>query len=143
MLLPTVESLRIGGEDREGLAAQWRHRPEGALVKAGDSIGSMPVGQHGKRGVGKAQLEVPVATRQVAGHSQLFAIETIDDEGSRREVVEELEPPAQHELERRLAGLRGEIELPIPAASAVKDTGMDVPTGTMTLSERPRVLPKP
>ncbi len=32
-------------------------------------------------------------------------------------------PPAEAELERRLAGLRGEIELPIPAASAVKIGG--------------------
>ena len=45
---------------------------------------------------------------------------TGDPEG---EVVEELEPPAQDELERRLARLRGEIELPIPAASAVKIGG--------------------
>jgi tRNA pseudouridine55 synthase len=33
------------------------------------------------------------------------------------------EPPAADELERRLEGLRGEIELPIPAASAVKIGG--------------------
>ncbi len=39
------------------------------------------------------------------------------------EVVEQVEPPAGEELERRLAGLRGEIELPIPAASAVKIGG--------------------
>jgi tRNA pseudouridine55 synthase len=45
---------------------------------------------------------------------------TGDPEG---EVVEELDPPAPGELERRLAGLRGEIELPIPAASAVKIGG--------------------
>jgi tRNA pseudouridine55 synthase len=45
---------------------------------------------------------------------------TGDPEG---EVVERLEPPAPDELERRLAGLRGEIELPIPAASAVKIGG--------------------
>jgi tRNA pseudouridine55 synthase len=32
-------------------------------------------------------------------------------------------PPGSDELERRLAGLRGEIELPIPAASAVKIGG--------------------
>ena len=89
MLLRTVESLRVGGEDREGLAAQRGHSPEGALVEAGDSIGPMSVGQYGKRGVGEAQLEVAVAARQVAGHSQLLAIEAIDDEGSRREVVEE------------------------------------------------------
>jgi tRNA pseudouridine55 synthase len=45
---------------------------------------------------------------------------TGDPEG---EVVEELEPPRRAELERRLAGLRGEVELPIPAASAVKIGG--------------------
>ena len=45
---------------------------------------------------------------------------TGDPEG---EVLETLEPPAEVELERRLAGLRGEIELPIPAASAVKIGG--------------------
>ena len=49
----------------------------------------MPVGQHCKRGVGKAQLEVAVSTRQVAGRSQLLAIEAVDDEGARSEVVEE------------------------------------------------------
>jgi tRNA pseudouridine55 synthase len=45
---------------------------------------------------------------------------TGDPEG---EPVEALEPPAPDELERRLAGLRGEVELPIPAASAVKIGG--------------------
>jgi tRNA pseudouridine55 synthase len=45
---------------------------------------------------------------------------TGDPEG---EVVERLEPPSREELERRLAGLRGEIELPIPTASAVKIGG--------------------
>jgi tRNA pseudouridine55 synthase len=45
---------------------------------------------------------------------------TGDPEG---EVVAELVPPEAAELERRLAGLRGEIELPIPAASAVKIGG--------------------
>jgi tRNA pseudouridine55 synthase len=39
------------------------------------------------------------------------------------EVVERLEPPSQDEVERRLEGLRGDIELPIPAASAVKIGG--------------------
>jgi tRNA pseudouridine55 synthase len=45
---------------------------------------------------------------------------TGDREG---EVVERLDPPDEHELERRLADLRGEIELPIPTASAVKIGG--------------------
>jgi tRNA pseudouridine55 synthase len=45
---------------------------------------------------------------------------TGDPEGP---VVEELEPPDEAELERRLAGLRGEIDLPIPATSAVKIGG--------------------
>jgi tRNA pseudouridine55 synthase len=45
---------------------------------------------------------------------------TADPEG---EVVEELEPPDANELERRLATMRGEVELPVPAASAVKIGG--------------------
>ena len=45
---------------------------------------------------------------------------TGDPEGN---VSERLDPPSPQELERRLAGLRGEIELPIPAASAVKIGG--------------------
>ena len=39
------------------------------------------------------------------------------------DVIEEREPPDEAELERRLVGLRGEIELPIPAMSAVKIGG--------------------
>jgi tRNA pseudouridine55 synthase len=46
--------------------------------------------------------------------------DTGDREGS---VLEEWEPPDEDELERRLAGLRGEVELPVPAASAVKIGG--------------------
>jgi tRNA pseudouridine55 synthase len=45
---------------------------------------------------------------------------TGDPEGS---IVEELEPPGEAELERRLAGLRGDVDLPIPATSAVKIGG--------------------
>jgi tRNA pseudouridine55 synthase len=45
---------------------------------------------------------------------------TGDPEGA---VVERLEPPGEPALEERLALLRGEIELPIPAASAVKVGG--------------------
>jgi tRNA pseudouridine55 synthase len=45
---------------------------------------------------------------------------TGDPEG---ELVEELEPPEPAELERRVEPLRGEIELPVPAASAVKIEG--------------------
>src|SRR5919199_951567 len=45
---------------------------------------------------------------------------TGDPEG---EVVERLEPPGADELRERLERLRGEIELPIPAASAVKIGG--------------------
>ena len=46
--------------------------------------------------------------------------DTGDREGS---VVAESEPPDADELERRLEALRGEIELPVPAASAVKVGG--------------------
>jgi tRNA pseudouridine55 synthase len=45
---------------------------------------------------------------------------TGDPEG---EIVETHEPPPPEGLEERLAGLRGEVELPIPAASAVKIDG--------------------
>jgi len=45
---------------------------------------------------------------------------TGDPEG---DVVEEHVPPDQGELEARLAELRGDVELPIPAASAVKIGG--------------------
>jgi tRNA pseudouridine55 synthase len=45
---------------------------------------------------------------------------TGDPEGA---VVERPEPPAADELEHRLDRLRGEIELPVPAASAVKIGG--------------------
>jgi tRNA pseudouridine55 synthase len=45
---------------------------------------------------------------------------TGDPEG---EIVERPDTPDESELDRRLAGLRGEIELPIPAASAVKIGG--------------------
>lgn len=45
---------------------------------------------------------------------------TGDPEG---EIVERHEPPSEAELEAQLVGLRGEIELPIPAASAVKIGG--------------------
>jgi tRNA pseudouridine55 synthase len=45
---------------------------------------------------------------------------TGDPEG---EALETLEPPGAEELEQRLGRLRGEVELPIPAASAVKIGG--------------------
>jgi tRNA pseudouridine55 synthase len=45
---------------------------------------------------------------------------TGDPEG---EIVERLAAPSREELEHRLAALRGEVELPIPAASAVKIGG--------------------
>jgi len=45
---------------------------------------------------------------------------TGDPEG---EELERTEPPSAAELDARLVGLRGEIELPIPAASAVKIGG--------------------
>lgn len=45
---------------------------------------------------------------------------TGDTEG---EIVEEHDPPARNELEERLEGFRGAVELAIPAASAVKIDG--------------------
>ena len=46
--------------------------------------------------------------------------DTGDREGTQ---VEERDPPHEDELEDLLAGLRGEVELPVPAASAVKIGG--------------------
>ncbi|MDQ3895403.1 MAG: tRNA pseudouridine(55) synthase TruB, partial [Actinomycetota bacterium] len=54
--------------------------------------------------------EVDLAARTATG----------DPEG---DVVEEREPPDRRELERRLRGLRGEVELRVPVASAVKVGG--------------------
>jgi tRNA pseudouridine55 synthase len=45
---------------------------------------------------------------------------TGDPEGGR---IEELEPPTSESLEDRLAGLRGDVDLRVPAASAVKVGG--------------------
>ena len=45
---------------------------------------------------------------------------TGDPEG---EIVEELEPPGEEDLTRRLEQLRGEVELVVPAASAVRIGG--------------------
>ena len=45
---------------------------------------------------------------------------TGDPEG---DVIEDLEPPLREELEERLAAFRGVVELPVPAASAVKIGG--------------------
>jgi tRNA pseudouridine55 synthase len=45
---------------------------------------------------------------------------TADPEG---DVVERHDPPSHDELDERLAGLRGEVELPVPALSAVKIGG--------------------
>jgi tRNA pseudouridine55 synthase len=51
----------------------------------------------------------------------LSAVTTTGDrEGS---TVEERRPPSEAELEQLVEGLRGEIELPVPAASAVKVGG--------------------
>ena len=45
---------------------------------------------------------------------------TADPEGDR---VDEQEPPSEEELRERVEALRGEVDLPIPAASAVKIGG--------------------
>jgi tRNA pseudouridine55 synthase len=48
----------------------------------------------------------------------------VTDTGDREgRLLEEVEPPSAAELERRLGLLRGEVELPVPAASAVKIGG--------------------
>ena len=54
--------------------------------------------------------EVDLAARTATG----------DPEGA---IVKECDPPSRGELEARLAALRGEVDLPVPAASAVKIAG--------------------
>jgi tRNA pseudouridine55 synthase len=52
------------------------------------------------------------------------SLAAVTDTGDREgEVVERDEPPEAEELELRLAGLHGEVELPVPTASAVKVGG--------------------
>ena len=52
------------------------------------------------------------------------SLSALTDTGDREgEVVDRHEPPDADELEGRLAGLRGEVELPVPAASAIKVGG--------------------
>jgi len=52
------------------------------------------------------------------------SLAAVTDTGDREgEVVEHNAPPCAKELERRLADLRGDVELPVPAASAVKVGG--------------------
>ena len=63
---------------------------------------------------------VGLAKRYLTDIDLTAVTDTGDREGS---VTGEPEPPSDDELEQRLATLRGEIELPIPTASAVKVGG--------------------
>jgi tRNA pseudouridine55 synthase len=67
-----------------------------------------------------ASCFVGLDKRYVADVDLTALTSTGDPEG---EIVERREPPSGEELSRRLGGLLGEIELPIPAASAVKIGG--------------------
>ncbi len=67
-----------------------------------------------------AQSFVKLDKRYVTEIDLTATTSTGDPEG---EVVETHDVPAPEELEERLESLRGEIELPIPAASAVKIGG--------------------
>lgn len=63
---------------------------------------------------------VGLGKRYATGIDLSARTSTGDREG---EIVEEHDPPAQAEFEARLEGLRGPVDLPIPAASAVKIDG--------------------
>jgi tRNA pseudouridine55 synthase len=63
---------------------------------------------------------VGLGKRYVTGIDLSARTSTGDREG---EIVEEHDPPAEAELEARLELLRGPVDLPIPAASAVKIDG--------------------
>ena len=67
-----------------------------------------------------ASCFVGLDKRYVADVDLTARTATGDPEGA---VVEEHDPPSPEELEERLARLRGDVELPIPAASAVKIGG--------------------
>jgi tRNA pseudouridine55 synthase len=67
-----------------------------------------------------AQSFVKLDKRYVTEVDLTAQTSTGDPEG---EAIARQEPPSRVELEERLAGLRGEVELPIPAASAVKIGG--------------------
>ena len=67
-----------------------------------------------------AESFVKLDKRYVTEVSLTSTTSTGDPEG---EILETHEPPTREELDERLATLRGEIELPIPAASAVKIDG--------------------
>jgi tRNA pseudouridine55 synthase len=67
-----------------------------------------------------ASCFVGLDKRYVADVDLTARTSTGDPEG---EPIERSDPPEREELEGRLEGLRGEIELPIPAASAVKIGG--------------------
>ncbi len=67
-----------------------------------------------------ARLFVGLDKRYVTDVDLRARTTTGDREG---EPLAASEPPAGDELERQLEGLRGEVELPIPAASAVKIGG--------------------
>jgi tRNA pseudouridine55 synthase len=63
---------------------------------------------------------VGLGKRYVTGIDLSARTSTGDREG---EIVEEHDPPVEAELEARLEELRGPVDLPIPAASAVKIDG--------------------
>lgn len=67
-----------------------------------------------------AQYLVGLDKRYVTEIDLAARTTTGDPEG---DVVEEHEPPTRSLLEERLAQLRGEVELPVPAASAIKING--------------------
>ena len=67
-----------------------------------------------------ASCFVGLDKRYVADVDLRLITDTGDREGDE---VDEREPPSAEELERLLEGLRGEVELPVPAASAVKIGG--------------------
>jgi tRNA pseudouridine55 synthase len=67
-----------------------------------------------------AQYLVGLDKRYLTDIDLTVRTDTGDLEGK---LIERAAPPSRPELETRLDGLRGEIELPIPAASAVKIDG--------------------
>ncbi len=105
------------------VAAARPHRRAGPAGTRGRSTRSRPgccSSCSGAATKARAQYFVGLDKRYVAEFDLTARTTTGDPEG---DVVEEHEPLSCDELESSLEGLRGEVELPIPAASAVKIGG--------------------
>jgi tRNA pseudouridine55 synthase len=111
-----------GGPSSFALVAELRRKPGARTGHAGtlDPFATGLLLLLSGRATKLASCFVGLDKRYVTDVDLTARTSTGDPEG---DVIEQLEPPALDELEGKLAALRGEVELPIPAASAVKIGG--------------------